>query len=80
MPLTVEWKKFVEEYRSNDVYWYFPKGAVDEKAVRGSIVGRAVDVKLQYAAKAVPDGLVGLVTFELSGEKGKEGWIKIDEV
>jgi hypothetical protein len=48
--------------------------------VRGSIVGRAVDVKVQYAAKAVPDGLVGLVTFELSGEKGKEGWIKIDEV
>jgi hypothetical protein len=46
-------------------------------AVRGYIVGRQVDVKLLYAAKVVPEGVVRLQTFELKADKGKEGWIRI---
>ncbi|MDE2229320.1 MAG: AlwI family type II restriction endonuclease, partial [Alphaproteobacteria bacterium] len=46
-------------------------------AVRGIIVGREIDVKLRYAAKAVPDGLVNLATFELKNAKGSEGWVKV---
>ena len=26
MPLTDEWKKFIAEYASDGIYWYFPKG------------------------------------------------------
>ena len=26
MPLTDEWEKFVAEYASDGIYWYFPKG------------------------------------------------------
>jgi len=46
-------------------------------AVRGYIVGREVDVKLQYAATVVPAGVVRLQTFELKGEKGQEDWIQV---
>lgn len=46
--------------------------------VRGIIVGRELDVKLRYATKAVPRGLIGLATFELGSVKGAEGWIKVN--
>jgi len=55
----------IEDYAENDEH------------VRGIIVGRELDVKLQYAAKAVPKGLIALRTFEFSGEKGQEDWIEI---
>jgi hypothetical protein len=45
--------------------------------VRGYIVGREVDEKLQYAAKVVEAGLIGLQVFEFKGEKGKEDWIDV---
>lgn len=45
--------------------------------VRGYIVGREVDVKLQYAAKVVPKGVIRLQTFELAGEKSAQNWIQI---
>jgi hypothetical protein len=50
------------------------------KKVRGYIVGREVDEKLQYAAKVVDAGLIGLQVFEFKGEKGKEDWIQIAKV
>ena len=46
-------------------------------AVRGYIVGRELDVKLQYAATVVPVGVVRLQTFELKGEKGEKGWMRV---
>jgi len=51
------------------------KGA---KKVRGYIVGREIDVKLNYAAKVVETGLIGLQVFEL--ETGKKDWISISSV
>lgn len=50
--------------------------AEKSEAVRGFIVGRQVDDKLKYAAKAAP-GLVALQVFDFKGEKGKEDWIQI---
>jgi RecB family endonuclease NucS len=46
-------------------------------AVRGYIVGRELDIKLQYAATVVPAGVVRLQTFEHEGEEGKEDWIQV---
>ena len=54
--------------------------AEEGEAVRGFIVGRQVDDKLKYAAKAVPAGLVALQMFDFKGEKGKEGWIQVTSV
>ncbi len=51
--------------------------AEDGEEVRGFIVGRELDEKLKYAAKAVPVGLVALQVFDFKGEKGKEDWIQI---
>jgi hypothetical protein len=51
--------------------------ADEDEIVRGFIVGRQVDEKLQYATKAVPPGLVSLQVFDFTGEKGKEDWIQI---
>ncbi len=48
--------------------------------VRGYIVGREVDEKLQYAAKVVEPGLIGLQVFELRGEKGDEDWIQVSAI
>jgi hypothetical protein len=50
------------------------------KKVRGYIVGREVDEKLQYAAKVVDSGVIGLQVFDLGGQKGKENWIQISKV
>src|SRR5258708_14901642 len=50
------------------------------QAVRGIIVGREVDTKLRYAAKAVPDGLVTLATFELMDVAGEERWIQVTKI
>lgn len=47
------------------------------QAVRGIIVGREVDTKLQYATKAVPEGLVTLATFEQGKTKRGEHWIRV---
>jgi len=47
------------------------------KKVRGYIVGREIDMKLNYAAKVVDSGLIGLQVFEFKGEKGKEDWIQV---
>ena len=27
MAISGEWKKFTDEYKSHDAYWYIPKGA-----------------------------------------------------
>jgi hypothetical protein len=51
--------------------------AEDGEAVRGFIVGREVDEKLKYAAKAVPIGLVALQVFDFKGEKDREEWIQV---
>jgi RecB family endonuclease NucS len=51
--------------------------AEDGEKVRGFIVGREVDEKLKYAAKAVPAGLVSLQVFDFEGEKGTESWIQV---
>jgi Endonuclease NucS len=47
------------------------------ESVRGIIVAREMDVKLHYATRAIPDGLVTLSTFQF--EKGDEGehWIRL---
>jgi hypothetical protein len=45
--------------------------------VRGYIIGREVDIKLQYAAMVVAAGVIGLQTFEFDGDKGKEDWIQV---
>jgi Holliday junction resolvase-like predicted endonuclease len=51
--------------------------AKKSETVRGFIVGRQIDDKLKYAAKAVPAGLVALQVFELKGTKGEENWIQV---
>jgi hypothetical protein len=51
--------------------------AEEGENVRGFIVSRQVDEKLNYAVKAVPDGLVTLQIFDLKGERDKEDWIQI---
>ena len=53
------------------------KGA---KKVRGYIVGREIDIKLNYAAKVVDSGLIGLQVFEFKGEEGKEDWIQVSAI
>jgi hypothetical protein len=53
------------------------KGA---KKVRGYIVGREIDMKLNYAAKVVESGLIGLQVFEFRGEEGKEDWIQVSAI
>ena len=45
--------------------------------IRGYIVGREIDIKLNYAAKVVDTELIGLQVFEFKGEKGKGDWIQI---
>lgn len=50
------------------------KGA---KKVRGYIVGREIDTKLNYAAKVVESGLIGLQIFAFKDEKGSKNWIQI---
>ena len=30
MPVSAEWRKFIDEYGSHDAYWYFPKGATSD--------------------------------------------------
>ena len=46
-------------------------------SVRGYIVGREVDMKLQYAAKVLQKGVVGLQNFKFEGASGHEDWIQI---
>jgi hypothetical protein len=48
--------------------------------VRGYINGRDIDMKLNYAAKVVDSGLIGLQVFEIKGEEGKEDWIQVSSV
>jgi len=48
------------------------------EAVRGIIVGHEVDLKLRYATKAVPDGLVRLATFNREEKQKGTHWIKVN--
>jgi hypothetical protein len=50
------------------------------KKVRGYIVGREIDMKLNYAAKVVDSGLIGLQVFEFKGAEGNEDWLQVSSV
>jgi hypothetical protein len=47
------------------------------KKVRGYIVSREIDIKLNYATKVVDSGLIGLQVFEFKGKEGEEDWINV---